>query len=495
MMMAISVMAVAIAVAAVTVYLIYDMHKSKAQSVALLAHIAGDTNSAALAFQSKDNIQTNLEIYRSSPFIRAVCIYNEAGELFGEYEANIKQAFCLNKFTLLPDTLKDLITVKDEIRHSDALLGHIYVVSDTSDIESYVRRITQVSSIVTAFTLAFIILVALYFSRTLSGAIMELTTTIQSITGSGNYELKAKTHYSDEIGILAKAFNNMLGEVLRRDKDLADANERLEEKIEIRTHELLAAKKKAEAANEAKTEFLRNMSHEFRTPLHAILSFSSYGVSEYITAKREELKKYFEYINKGSERLGKLVNEVLDLAKMENGTQVFSMQYADLRELANRAYEPVASLMKDKDITLHIRHDEQEVGVNCDPDKIIQVITNLLSNAIKFTPPGHSITLKTQILNNMSTLSIIDEGIGIPEEEKEAIFESFRQSSRTNTGSGGTGLGLAICRNIINAHEGTIWAENNSNALGAKVTFALQSVPGAPGAQPQGVSYDQSYQN
>lgn len=470
----ISVIAVAIAITAVTLYLIYDMRKSKFESVKLIAAIAGDRNSAALAFGTKENIQNNLEIYRFSPSIRAVCVYNEAGDLFGEYVADVKskQEFCLARFSTLPNKIQELITVRDEIRHNGMLLGWIYVVSDTSEIDNYVARITLISAIVICITLVLIFLATFYFSKTLSGPIMELTSTIKSITESKNYTLHAEVDYRDEIGVLASSFNKMLAEVIKRDKELAVANEELEEKILLRTRESLEARRKAEHANEAKSEFLRNMSHEFRTPLHAILSFSSYGLSECDTEQHYELKKYFDQIRKASERLGKLVNEVLDFAQMEHGTHNLLMKYTDLRELAGRAYEVVTSLLKDKNIMLCIEHYEHEVGVVCDNDKIIQVITNMLSNAIKFTPPGKTITLRTQVINNMSVLSVSDEGVGIPEEEKEVIFESFRQSSRTNAGTGGTGLGLAICRKIINAHQGRIWAENN-NSTGACITFIL----------------------
>lgn len=472
--MTISVIAVTIAVSAVTAYLIYDMRKSQVASVALIAKIAGDRNSAALAFQAKGSIEGNLEIYHFSPSIRAVCIYNESGELFGAYKPeDNRQDFCKPKFSLLPRTLEHLITVQDDIVHSGSILGHIYVVSDTREIDSYVAEITKISLLVTALTLIFIFMTAIYFSRTLSGPVLELTSTIQSITDSKNYSVEAKTYYNDEIGILAKAFNKMLGEVLKRDKELADANERLEEKIVQRTREYYEAKQKAESANRAKSEFLRNMSHEFRTPLHAILSFSSYGLEESDAIGNMELRTYFQHINNGSARLGKLVNEVLDFAKLENNNQKFDMKYADLRDLSSRAYEPVSSLLKDKDIQLNIDHCTSRVGAICDHDKIIQVITNLFSNAIKFTPAGKSITLRTFVDNNMACVSVTDEGVGVPQEETEMIFESFRQSSRTNNGAGGTGLGLAICRDIVLAHQGKIWVENNPSGIGVCVTFTL----------------------
>ena len=204
------------------------------------------------------------------------------------------------------------------------------------------------------------------------------------------------------------------------------------------------------------------MSHEFRTPLHAILSFSSYGIKEHVSAPPAQIKQYFEIMQKASERLTRLVDEVLDLAKLEHGEQMFVLARGDMVELASRSADMLRPLMLQKNITLAVDHKGTCIA-SCDHDKIGQVITNLLGNAIKFTPAGRKITVHTHTEESehgpVAVFSVIDEGVGIPEDEKEMIFESFRQSSRTKTGAGGTGLGLAICKGIVEAHGGKIWAE------------------------------------
>jgi signal transduction histidine kinase len=146
-----------------------------------------------------------------------------------------------------------------------------------------------------------------------------------------------------------------------------------------------------------------------------------------------------------------------------------------MSDLSSRAAELVAPLVMEKNIRFRVECSEDKPTAVCDADKIIQVITNLLGNAIKFTPTGNGITLKATVINEGTPhveVSVQDEGIGIPEGEEAMIFESFRQSSRTNTGAGGTGLGLAICRRIVEAHAGKIWAENMPGG-GAKVTFRI----------------------
>src|SRR5690606_749502 len=139
-------------------------------------------------------------------------------------------------------------------------------------------------------------------------------------------------------------------------------------------------------------------------------------------------------------------------------------------ELIVRSAEMVRPLLEEKGIKVRLDTGSAPVMAVCDNDKMVQVMTNLLGNAIKFTPAGKTVTLRLSLDGEGSgqrvSVSVIDEGIGIPEEEKELIVDSFHQGSRTNTGAGGTGLGLAICRSIVEAHNGKIWADNNKDSQG-----------------------------
>jgi len=482
MMMGISLAAVLSTVAAVTTYLIYDMRKSKMAELEVTAAITGDRNGAALAFLDNARARRNLEIFRMNPSIMSACIYDAKGAFFAAYEAERAAGG-----VICPPTAQDVqhnISGKfvsyQEIRQAGEVIGNVYLLSDTREINAYVRKILQISGTVALLVLAAISLLTIYLQRTISGPILELAAMAKSITENRDFTLEAKAVYQDETGVLARAFNNMLAEVRNRDRELTQMNETLEQKVKSRTEQLESAKRKAEAASEAKSEFLRNMSHEFRTPLHAIISFSSYGIKEFESTARDQLGQYFELIQKGAERLGRLVNEVLDLAKLEQGDHTFLLKRCDMRELALRSADMVRPLLADKNVALEFDHSGGSSELVCDHDKIAQVITNLLGNAIKFTPSGRTITLRTGTINGNGTeqvtVSVIDEGVGIPESEKETIFESFRQSSRTNTGAGGTGLGLAICRSIVKAHGGHIWAENNADGPGACVTFSIPAV-------------------
>lgn len=485
MMVGICLGAVIATVLAITSYLIYDMRSSTAHQLSVTATLTGDRNAASLLFLDNARAQSNLEIFRLDPAIMAACIYDRQGALFASYVTETpspQMHACPDAAQAVPMSIPEMLIASQDIRQNGEAVGSVFILSDTSEIDSYVHRILLISGTVTLLVFMVTLPLTAYLQRTISEPILELTATAELISEIKDYTLAAKSTYEGETGTLARAFNTMLGEVRKRDDELRRANETLEYKVVERTRQLEVSKRKAEAANEAKTEFLRNMSHEFRTPLHAITSFSVYGAKEYETAPREQLKQYFTLIQKGTERLSRLVGEVLDLARMENGHAQLSLQMIDMHEVVDRAAEIMQPLLREKNLSLHFDWAADPLVVDCDADKMIQVVTNLLGNAVKFTPAGRQITVHAH--SSMADgaaqvmVSVIDEGIGIPEGENETIFESFRQSSRTNTGAGGTGLGLAICRGIVEMHGGMIWAENTAQGQGACITFRLPAATG-----------------
>ncbi len=267
--------------------------------------------------------------------------------------------------------------------------------------------------------------------------------------------------------------------VIERTRELRINNEELRKAIALATE----LKVKAEAANTAKSEFLSNMSHELRTPMHGILSFARLGINKIDSAPKEKLHRYFQQIHNSGNRLMDLLNDLLDLSKLEAGKMVYHMEMHDLKSFVNIIVQEFSSVISEKNLILEVVDPKISTRAAFDTSKISQVIRNLISNAAKFTSEGKKITVcfeDAEIETNERTIpaikvSVADQGVGIPESELFQVFDKFVQSSKTQTGAGGTGLGLSICHQIITEHGGKIWAENNKDG-GAIFSFVLPRV-------------------
>lgn len=250
--------------------------------------------------------------------------------------------------------------------------------------------------------------------------------------------------------------------------------------------EMQSAREQAVAANQAKSEFLAKMSHDIRTPLHGVLSYSQLGESRYITASPEKLKRYFENIHASAQRLMLLLNDVLVSAKLESGMMNFNFKYQSIKPVIEACINEQTPLLLEKNIELVL--NQFDYMACFDERRIAQVISNLLNNAIRYTPENQKIQISVESYQaGLIVFSIQDSGSGIKEEEFEIIFDKFIQSSQNSPNTGGTGLGLAISKEIVQAHNGRIWVENwliKNRIQGAifKFTLPLKQVSGEKNA-------------
>ncbi|SMF55704.1 sensor histidine kinase [Pseudogulbenkiania subflava] len=254
---------------------------------------------------------------------------------------------------------------------------------------------------------------------------------------------------------------------------------------------LREAKTLAEDTSRAKTEFLANMSHELRTPLHAILGFAEMGERRSASDNAPKQQHYFERIHRSGKRLLTLLNDLLDLAKMEVKRMEFQMMQQDLLRCVYEARDEMLPMAAKNGIDIILKADSLTLPAVFDPLRIGQVMRNLLANAIKVSPSGGVITVHVAPLADANGIdwvevAVSDQGPGIADDELEPIFDKFVQGSATKTGAGGSGLGLSICREIVLAHDGEISA-GNADGGGAIFRFIL---PRWPRPAPLGTEHD-----
>jgi signal transduction histidine kinase len=246
---------------------------------------------------------------------------------------------------------------------------------------------------------------------------------------------------------------------------LAIQNARLFREIEDKSRQL-------EVASQHKSEFLANMSHELRTPLNAIIGFSEVLSDRMFGELNEKQEEYLKDIYASGTHLLSLINDILDLSKIEAGRMELELTEFDLPTAIDNALMLVRERAGRRSVALHTNIDNRLGQIEADERKVRQVVLNLLSNAIKFTPEGGRIDVGAVAKSGSVEVSVSDTGIGIAPEDQEKVFEEFRQVGTAAKKIEGTGLGLTLCRKFVELHGGRIWVKSQLG-VGSTFTFRL----------------------
>jgi signal transduction histidine kinase len=325
----------------------------------------------------------------------------------------------------------------------------------------------------TALLLVAFLLLAIGTSVVLVRRLVRPIESIQAAAariGAGALSQRIEIPSNDELGTLAEEFNRMAAR-------LQESYSSLEQKVEGRTRELATAlaeldeKGRAlEAASRHKSEFLANMSHELRTPLNAIVGFSQVLRARLFGELNDKQEEYLDDILSSSEHLLSLINDVLDLSKVEAGRTELAFAPFSLQLTLERGLMMVKERALTNSVALELHGDPRVESVEGDERRIRQVIFNLLSNAVKFTPPGGNVDVSSARVDGVVRVSVADTGPGIAHADQERIFDEFQQTDVGTSQHEGTGLGLALSKRLVELHGGKIWVESE---LGEGSTFVF----------------------
>ena len=480
--------------------------------LATQAEIIGYNSAAAMAFKDEAAATVTLTSLQAKEDVTAAVLYGPDGKIFARYVRNNKAK------PNLPANLPQNSGIRFqasylEVFHPVSLngepLGTLFLQSDMSQWNSRARRYAMLLLVFLVVSDLLALLIASKLQNLISQPILRLEDTMRMVSVKKNYEVRALKFYDDEIGRLIDGFNIMLAEIQERDTALQGANVELKMRTgELETEiahrkqtqeELLGAKRTAEDASRAKSAFLANMSHELRTPLNAIIGYSEMIEEEIQDTGQFQNVQDVKKIRSAGKHLLALINDVLDLSKIEAGKMGLHLESFDVAQMIEEMVSTFQPTVAKNSNQLDVDVAEDAGTMVADVTKVRQILFNLVSNACKFTNQG-TISLhvdRTELSGRQwIRFRVADTGIGISAEQQQNLFKEFAQADVSIARKyGGTGLGLAISHRFAQLMEGGISVESEPGkgsvftvCLPAKVSAEAPEAPAPRISQDEAVA-------
>ena len=454
---------------ACSVFVIYDLitfRRSMIDDHSILAESIGINSMAALEFDVPESAGDVLNSLQAQPRVVSAAIFKPDGSVFASYWRE-----GLGGVTPSPPSQGSDSYFDDSFLHSfrpiagtDERIGTVYIRSDLAGIDARVDRYLVVVGIIMAGSLMVAFFMSSRLQRVVSEPILNLAEVERRVREENDYSIRAVKQSNDELGYLIDGFNEMLKRIQERDAELNVAIE------------------KAESASRTKSSFLANMSHELRTPMNAILGYSEMLLEEAEETEHKQFTNDLKRIYAAGQHLLTLINDVLDLSKIEAGKIDLRPETFDIESLVEDVVSTVRPLAARNRNQVRVESSPVVTTMRADVTRVRQILFNLLSNAAKFTERGTiTVHLEGTLKNGEEwiSLKVTDTGIGLSSEQIGKLFQAFSQADVSTTRRfGGTGLGLVISRNFCQLMGGEITVESKP---GKGSTFSVLLPRGTTG--------------